>query len=141
MSKTSTVQSSSSSTFFLHPFVTYAVVWYFFSFCFSFSMHSASRRASHPDRIPPHPSVFFSLIYTTVRYCHVYTIRTQNFLVSAARATMGRGDREYSSNRSGSNSRGGALHLARIHGTEEDRVNCPFYFKIGTSMSIVVRKQ
>jgi splicing factor U2AF subunit len=21
--------------------------------------------------------------------------------------------------------------LARIHGTEEDRVNCPFYFKIG----------
>lgn len=44
---------------------------------------------------------------------------------------MGRGDREYSSNRSGGNSRGGALHLARIHGTEEDRVNCPFYFKIG----------
>ena len=27
--------------------------------------------------------------------------------------------------------RGGATHLARIHGTEEDRVNCPFYFKIG----------
>lgn len=27
--------------------------------------------------------------------------------------------------------RGGAEHLARIHGTEEDRVNCPFYFKIG----------
>lgn len=26
---------------------------------------------------------------------------------------------------------GGAGHLARIHGTEEDRVNCPFYFKIG----------
>eukprot|EP00924_Labyrinthula_sp_SR-Ha-C_P004272 augustus_masked-scaffold_3-processed-gene-19.11-mRNA-1 protein AED:0.03 eAED:0.03 QI:0/0/0/1/1/1/2/0/813 len=26
---------------------------------------------------------------------------------------------------------GGASHLARIHGTEEDRVNCPFYFKIG----------
>ena len=24
-----------------------------------------------------------------------------------------------------------ACHLARIHGTEEDRVNCPFYFKIG----------
>ena len=24
-----------------------------------------------------------------------------------------------------------ALHLARIHGTEEDRVNCPFYYKIG----------
>ncbi|KAG7348324.1 zinc finger domain containing protein [Nitzschia inconspicua] len=24
-----------------------------------------------------------------------------------------------------------AKHLARIHGTEEDRVNCPFYFKIG----------
>lgn len=28
--------------------------------------------------------------------------------------------------------RGGAEHLARIHGTEEDKVNCPFYFKIGT---------
>lgn len=27
--------------------------------------------------------------------------------------------------------RGGASHLARIHGTEDDRVNCPFYFKIG----------
>jgi len=27
--------------------------------------------------------------------------------------------------------RGGAAHLARIHGTEEDKVNCPFYFKIG----------
>ena len=26
---------------------------------------------------------------------------------------------------------GGAMHLARIHGTEEDRINCPFYFKIG----------
>jgi splicing factor U2AF subunit len=26
---------------------------------------------------------------------------------------------------------GGAEHLARIHGTEEDKVNCPFYFKIG----------
>lgn len=25
----------------------------------------------------------------------------------------------------------GARHLAQIHGTEEDRVNCPFYFKIG----------
>ena len=25
----------------------------------------------------------------------------------------------------------GARHLARIHGTEEDKVNCPFYFKIG----------
>ena len=24
-----------------------------------------------------------------------------------------------------------AKHLARIHGTENDRVNCPFYFKIG----------
>lgn len=24
-----------------------------------------------------------------------------------------------------------ARHLARIHGTEEDKVNCPFYFKIG----------
>lgn len=28
-------------------------------------------------------------------------------------------------------SSGGAAHLARIHGTEEDRVNCPFFFKIG----------
>ena len=28
-------------------------------------------------------------------------------------------------------SHGGAEHLARIHGTEEDKVNCPFYFKIG----------
>lgn len=27
--------------------------------------------------------------------------------------------------------RGGAAHLARIHGTEEDKVNCPFYFKMG----------
>ncbi|KAG5180830.1 hypothetical protein JKP88DRAFT_323167, partial [Tribonema minus] len=27
--------------------------------------------------------------------------------------------------------RGGAEHLARIHGTEEDKVNCPFYYKIG----------
>ena len=26
---------------------------------------------------------------------------------------------------------GGALHLATIHGTEDDRVNCPYYFKIG----------
>ena len=25
----------------------------------------------------------------------------------------------------------GPSHLARIHGTEEDKVNCPFYFKIG----------
>ncbi len=24
-----------------------------------------------------------------------------------------------------------AQRLARIHGTEEDKVNCPFYFKIG----------
>lgn len=24
-----------------------------------------------------------------------------------------------------------AEHLARVHGTEEDKVNCPFYFKIG----------
>lgn len=31
----------------------------------------------------------------------------------------------------GDMSGGGAEHLARIHGTEEDRVNCPFYFKIG----------
>ena len=45
---------------------------------------------------------------------------------------MGRGDREYINPSKGSGShRGGALHLARIHGTEEDRVNCPFYFKIG----------
>ena len=34
-------------------------------------------------------------------------------------------------NRRGEGSRGGAEHLARIHGTEEDKVNCPFYFKIG----------
>ncbi|GMF09299.1 unnamed protein product [Phytophthora lilii] len=33
--------------------------------------------------------------------------------------------------RRGEQSGGGAEHLARIHGTEEDRVNCPFYFKIG----------
>jgi splicing factor U2AF subunit len=32
---------------------------------------------------------------------------------------------------SGGGPSGGATHLARIHGTEEDRVNCPFYFKIG----------
>lgn len=31
----------------------------------------------------------------------------------------------------GGGPRGGAEHLARIHGTEEDKVNCPFYFKIG----------
>ena len=29
------------------------------------------------------------------------------------------------------NAKGGAEHLARLHGTEEDKVNCPFYFKIG----------
>ncbi len=28
-------------------------------------------------------------------------------------------------------SQGGAEHLARIHGTEEDKVNCSFYFKVG----------
>lgn len=33
--------------------------------------------------------------------------------------------------RGGDQMGGGAEHLARIHGTEEDRVNCPFYFKIG----------
>lgn len=33
--------------------------------------------------------------------------------------------------RESSGPRGGAEHLARIHGTEEDKVNCPFYFKIG----------
>lgn len=26
---------------------------------------------------------------------------------------------------------GGAMHLAKIHGTEDDKVNCPFFFKIG----------
>ena len=33
-----------------------------------------------------------------------------------------------------------ADHLASIFGTEKDRVNCPFYFKIGcvTQASIVV---
>ncbi|CAI5727258.1 unnamed protein product [Hyaloperonospora brassicae] len=39
--------------------------------------------------------------------------------------------RERSGGRRGEPSGGGAEHLARIHGTEEDRVNCPFYFKIG----------
>ena len=34
-------------------------------------------------------------------------------------------------NSGGGGSGGGAEHLARIHGTEEDRVNCPFYYKIG----------
>jgi splicing factor U2AF subunit len=29
---------------------------------------------------------------------------------------------------------GGAEHLARIHGTEEDKVNCPFYYKIGACL-------
>lgn len=33
--------------------------------------------------------------------------------------------------RGGRGRSGGAAHLARIHGTEEDKVNCPFYFKIG----------
>ncbi len=32
---------------------------------------------------------------------------------------------------SGRSGGGGAEHLARIHGTEEDKVNCPFYFKVG----------
>ena len=27
--------------------------------------------------------------------------------------------------------RGGARHLARLHGTEEDRSNCPFFYKVG----------
>jgi len=26
---------------------------------------------------------------------------------------------------------GGAKHLARLHGTEEDKANCPFYYKVG----------
>ena len=34
--------------------------------------------------------------------------------------------------------RGGAEHLARIHGTEEDKVNCPFYFKIGAKNRIIL---
>ena len=34
--------------------------------------------------------------------------------------------------------RGGAEHLARIHGTEEDKVNCPFYFKIGDKNRIIL---
>lgn len=38
-------------------------------------------------------------------------------------------DESSGSNRGGG--RGGAIHLARIHGTEEDKVNCPFFFKIG----------
>lgn len=33
--------------------------------------------------------------------------------------------------RSADGPKGGAAHLARIHGTEEDKVNCPFYFKMG----------
>ncbi|ETV91461.1 hypothetical protein H310_14001 [Aphanomyces invadans] len=43
------------------------------------------------------------------------------------RGRMGGGFRD----RRGDATGGGAEHLARIHGTEEDRVNCPFYFKIG----------
>ncbi|EEY69453.1 splicing factor U2AF 35 kDa subunit [Phytophthora infestans T30-4] len=39
--------------------------------------------------------------------------------------------RDRAGSRRGEQSGGGAEHLARIHGTEEDRVNCPFYFKIG----------
>jgi splicing factor U2AF subunit len=34
-----------------------------------------------------------------------------------------------------SNSRGyegGAHHLARLHGTEEDKANCPFFYKVGS---------
>ena len=34
--------------------------------------------------------------------------------------------------------RGGAEHLARIHGTEEDKVNCPFYFKIGKTKLFLI---
>jgi splicing factor U2AF subunit len=26
---------------------------------------------------------------------------------------------------------GGARHLARLHGTEEDKANCPFFYKVG----------
>ena len=29
-----------------------------------------------------------------------------------------------------------ASHLAKIHGTEEDKVNCPFYYKIGRSFFV-----
>ncbi|KAE9027237.1 hypothetical protein PF011_g2137 [Phytophthora fragariae] len=43
----------------------------------------------------------------------------------------GYGRERVSSGRRSEQSGGGAEHLARIHGTEEDRVNCPFYFKIG----------
>mmetsp|Transcript_9154 Transcript_9154/g.11383 ORF Transcript_9154/g.11383 Transcript_9154/m.11383 type:complete len:321 (+) Transcript_9154:59-1021(+) len=43
----------------------------------------------------------------------------------------GNDDPNNSSGNRGGGGRGGAIHLARIHGTEEDRVNCPFFFKIG----------
>lgn len=42
-----------------------------------------------------------------------------------------RGGRGSYDRRGDSGPGGGAAHLARIHGTEEDRVNCPFYYKIG----------
>jgi splicing factor U2AF subunit len=44
------------------------------------------------------------------------------------------GGQSYGQNNRGGQNRGGgsgAEYLARIHGTEEDKVNCPFYFKIG----------
>ena len=34
-----------------------------------------------------------------------------------------------------------AEHLASIFGTEKDRVNCPFYFKIGCATMTALRKQ
>ena len=50
---------------------------------------------------------------------------------TAATATTRRGTRANWRDRELGGARGGATHLARIHGTEEDKVNCPFYFKIG----------
>ncbi|CAH0489588.1 unnamed protein product [Peronospora farinosa] len=47
------------------------------------------------------------------------------------RSSGGGYGRERMGGRRSEQSGGGAEHLARIHGTEEDRVNCPFYFKIG----------
>jgi len=42
-----------------------------------------------------------------------------------------RGRRDRDERYRGDREAGGASHLARIHGTELDRVNCPFFFKMG----------
>ncbi|KAI9923164.1 hypothetical protein PsorP6_002715 [Peronosclerospora sorghi] len=49
----------------------------------------------------------------------------------SSRSSGGAYGRDRTGGRRSEQSGGGAEHLARIHGTEEDRVNCPFYFKIG----------